>query len=51
MKNLNGNEDYDLICNHLVKEMERNDRLFNFYPNEKIDCFIGKNEIVAKFEP
>jgi len=46
MKKLKGNDGYDLICNLLIKEFDAKDRLYSFYDNENVDCFIGKNKVV-----
>jgi len=50
IKKLNGNEDYDIICNLLIKSLVESDRLFSFYDNSKIDCFIRENQKLVKFE-
>lgn len=49
IKTLKSNKDYNSICYQLIKAFNSEDILFNFYDNEKVNCFIGENKIVAKF--
>jgi hypothetical protein len=42
--------DYLSVCTALFFEMKRNQRLYHYFENDGIDCFIRKGSIVAKFD-
>ncbi len=49
-KNLPPSQDYLSICKALFYEMKVNQRLYHYYENDSIDCFIREGAVVAKFE-
>lgn len=46
---LNNNDDFDYICEHRKIDMDKKSRVFDFWKEDSVDCFMPEKSKFAAF--